>query len=120
MAAGVEALEKALTQSSEEDPLAPLAGSAPGLGPVLAARVLSKIGDDPHRFPTAASLTDLIKPRAPWKGVDEVEFATAEWVDWFNHRRIYDYCGDIPPAELEQAHYADHIQPDHELEMSHH
>lgn len=50
--------------------------------------------------------TELIKPRKPWKTVDEVEIATAEWVDWFNHRRLYQYCGDIPPAELEAAHYA--------------
>jgi putative transposase len=50
--------------------------------------------------------TELIKPRRPWKGVDEIEIATAEWVDWFNHRRLYEYCGDIPPAELEIAYYA--------------
>ena len=50
--------------------------------------------------------TELIKPRGPWKTADEVEIATAEWVDWFNHRRLYEYCGDIPPAELETAHYA--------------
>lgn len=50
--------------------------------------------------------TELIKPRKPWKGVDDVEIATAEWVDWFNHRRLYEYCGDIPPAELEAAYYA--------------
>ena len=35
-----------------------------------------------------------------------VEYATAEWVDWFNHRRLYEYCGDIPPAELEDLYYA--------------
>jgi putative transposase len=51
--------------------------------------------------------TELIKPTGPWKNVDEVEIATAEWVDWFNHRRLYEYCGDIPPAELETA-YAQH------------
>ena len=50
--------------------------------------------------------TELIKPRKPWKTVDDVELATAEWVDWFNHRRLYEYCGDIPPAELETAYYA--------------
>lgn len=50
--------------------------------------------------------TELIKPRKPWRTVDEVEIATAEWVDWFNHRRLYEYCGDIPPAELEDAYYA--------------
>ena len=52
--------------------------------------------------------TELIKPRGPWKGIDAVEIATAEWVDWFNHRRLYEYCGDIPPAELEAAYYAQH------------
>lgn len=50
--------------------------------------------------------TELIKPRGPWKTVDDVEYATAEYVDWFNHRRLYEYCGDIPPAELEAAYYA--------------
>lgn len=64
--------------------------------------------------------TELSKPRAPWRGVDEVEFATAEWVDWFNHRRLYEYCGDIPPVELEQAYCTGHSQPVNELELSHH
>ncbi|MGY1937717.1 IS3 family transposase [Nocardia gipuzkoensis] len=50
--------------------------------------------------------TELIKPRGPWRSVDHVELATAEWVDWFNHRRLYQYCGDIPPAEMETAYYA--------------
>jgi putative transposase len=52
--------------------------------------------------------TEVIKPRGPWKSVDDVEITTAEWVDWFNHRRLYEYCGDIPPAELEAAYYAQH------------
>src|SRR5690606_10869380 len=47
--------------------------------------------------------TELVKPRRPWKGFDDLEIATAEWVDWFNHRRLYEYCGDMPPAELEAA-----------------
>jgi len=50
--------------------------------------------------------TELIKKSGPWRGVDHVELATAEWVGWFNHRRLYEYCGDVPPAEMEQAHYA--------------
>ena len=50
--------------------------------------------------------TELIKPRGPWRTVDQVEIATAEWVDWYNFRRLYRYCGDIPPAELETAYYA--------------
>jgi putative transposase len=50
--------------------------------------------------------TELIKPRGPWKTLDQVELATAEWIDWFNYRRLYEYCGDIPPADLEEAFYA--------------
>jgi hypothetical protein len=38
----------------------------------------------------------LIKKLGPWRSVDHVELATAEWVDWFNHGRLYEYCGDIP------------------------
>ena len=49
--------------------------------------------------------TELIKPRKPWRSVDDVEFATAEWVDWYNHRRLYQYCGDMPPADLETIYY---------------
>ena len=45
--------------------------------------------------------TELIKPRKPWRTVEQVEYATAEWVDWFNHRRLNEYCGVVPPAELE-------------------
>ncbi len=51
-------------------------------------------------------MTELIRPRGPRRSADHVELATAEYVDWFNHRRLYQDCGDIPPAELEAAHYA--------------
>jgi putative transposase len=49
--------------------------------------------------------TELVKPRGPWRTVEQVEIATLEYVDWFNHRRLYEACGDIPPAELETAYY---------------
>ena len=49
--------------------------------------------------------TELIKPRGPWRTVEQVEIATLEYVDWFNHRRLYEACGDIPPAELETVYY---------------
>ena len=55
--------------------------------------------------------TELIHPGKPWKTVEDVELATARWVDWFNNRRIYRQCGDIPPAELESAHYAQARRP---------
>ncbi|KBS74232.1 hypothetical protein X453_01529 [Mycobacterium tuberculosis XTB13-262] len=40
--------------------------------------------------------TELIKPGKPWRSIEDVELATARWVDWFNHRRLYQYCGDVP------------------------
>jgi hypothetical protein len=49
--------------------------------------------------------TELIKPRGPWRTAEQVEIATLEYVDWFNHRRLYEACGDVPPAELETAYY---------------
>ena len=52
--------------------------------------------------------TELIRPGGPWRTVEQVEIACLEWVDWFNHRRLFEACGDIPPAELEAAHYRHH------------
>ena len=49
--------------------------------------------------------TELIKPRGPGRTAEQVEIATLEWIDWFNHRRLYQACGDIPPADLETAYY---------------
>ena len=49
--------------------------------------------------------TELIKPQGPWRTVEQVEIATLEYVDWFNHRRLFEACDDIPPVELEAAHY---------------
>lgn len=59
--------------------------------------------------------TELIKLRGPWRTVEQVEIATLEYVDWFNHRRLHSAAGDIPPAELEAAHYRQHArQPEPE------
>ena len=44
--------------------------------------------------------------RGPWRSFEAVEFATFEWVDWFNHRRLLEPIGNIPPAEAEDRHYA--------------
>jgi putative transposase len=49
--------------------------------------------------------TELIKPRGPWRTAEQVEIATLEYADWYNHRRLFEACGDIPPAELETAYY---------------
>ena len=52
--------------------------------------------------------TELVKARRPWRGFDDLEIATAEWVDWYNHRRPFEYCDDLTPVEAETAHYAHH------------
>ncbi len=49
--------------------------------------------------------TEVIHPNGPWRGVDEVEFATLEWVNWFNQRRLLEPIGNVPPAEFEEIYY---------------
>lgn len=49
--------------------------------------------------------TEVIRPRGPWRSLDAVEYATLEWVDWFNHRRLLEPIGNIPPAEHEASYY---------------
>jgi len=49
--------------------------------------------------------TEVIRRRGPWRNLDAVEFATLEWVDWFNNRRLLEPIGNIPPVELETAYY---------------
>jgi transposase InsO family protein len=49
--------------------------------------------------------TEVIRKRGPWKGLEDVEYATLEWVDWFNNRRLLSSIGDIPPVEFEKAYY---------------
>ena len=49
---------------------------------------------------------EVIHRRGPWRNAEAVEFATLEWVDWFNHRRLLEPIGNIPPAEAEARYYA--------------
>ncbi|MCX5567561.1 MULTISPECIES: IS3 family transposase [Alcaligenes] len=49
--------------------------------------------------------TEVIHRRAPWKTKAAVELATLEWVSWFNHQRLLESIGDIPPAEAEERYY---------------
>jgi len=54
---------------------------------------------------------EVIHRRGPWRNIESVEFATLEWVDWFNHRRLLEPIGNIPPAEAEANFYAALEQP---------
>ena len=49
--------------------------------------------------------TELVRNKGPWRGLDDLELATLEWVDWFNYRRIHHELGRIPPAEFEDRYY---------------
>jgi len=55
--------------------------------------------------------TEVIRRCGPWRGIDEVEFATLEWVDWFNNRRLLGPIGYVPPIEFEQAYYRSQRTP---------
>jgi transposase InsO family protein len=49
--------------------------------------------------------TEVIRHRGPWRNLETVEFATLEWVHWFNHHRLLEPIGHIPPAEREMAYF---------------
>lgn len=49
--------------------------------------------------------TEVIHHRGPWRNLEAVEYATLEWVDWFNHRRLLEPIGNLPPVELEATYH---------------
>ncbi len=54
---------------------------------------------------------ELVRNKGPWKSIDDLEIAVAEYVDWFNHRRLHGEIGTIPPVELEDTHYRHNTAP---------
>jgi putative transposase len=50
---------------------------------------------------------EVVRRQGPWRSPEAVEFATLDWVDWFNHRRLLEPIGFVPPAEAEAAFYAE-------------
>ena len=55
--------------------------------------------------------TEVIRRRGPWRSLEDVEFATLEWVSWFNHRRLLEPIGYVPPVEHEEAYYRRQAAP---------
>lgn len=49
---------------------------------------------------------ELIRNRGPWRGIDDLEIAVAEYIDWFNHRRLHGEIGHVPPVEAETNFYS--------------
>ena len=54
---------------------------------------------------------EVIHRRGPWCSFEAVEFATLEWVNWFNNRRLLGPLGDMPPAEFEELYYTQPQSP---------
>ena len=75
------------------------------------AGALSSVGSRGDSYENALAETinglykaELVNRRGPWRSVAEVEVATAEWVHFWNTRRLHSACGNIPPAEFEAAY----------------
>ena len=49
--------------------------------------------------------TEVIRQQGPWRNIEDVEFATLKWVDWFNNRRLFEPIGNVPPREKEIEYY---------------
>ena len=54
---------------------------------------------------------ELIRNKGPWRSIDDLEIAVAEYIDWFNHRRLHGEIGLVPPVEYETEHYRHHHAP---------
>jgi len=79
---------------------------------LLEAGIEASIGTvgDAHDNALAESInglykTELINPGKPWRNAAHVEVETAAYLPWFNYERLFEFCGDIPPVELERNFY---------------
>ena len=79
---------------------------------LAAAGIAPSVGSQGDAFDNALAesviglyKTEVIRRRGPWRTLEAVEFATLEWVDWFNMRRLLGPIGDVPPAEFEAQYY---------------
>ena len=80
--------------------------------PASAPCRLPSLGRDPRtgsgpvlRGQVSLYKAELVERKGPWRGLDDLEYATLEWVDWFNHRRLFSAIGYVPPAEYEANLY---------------
>lgn len=77
------------------------------------AGVLASVGSTSDSYDNAMAeafnslfKAELIRNKGPWKNIDDLEIAVAEYIDWFNHRRLHGEIGLVPPVEFETQHYA--------------
>ena len=115
----LDALEQALHARAEHDGLVHHSDRGVQYVSILYTERLSEAGIEPSVGSVGDSYdnalaetiiglykTEVIRRCGPWRNVEEVEFATLEWVAWFNERRLLSSIGDIPPAEFEAMYYA--------------
>ena len=81
-----------------------------GLIHLAEAGAVASVGSTGYSYALAEVFNSLFKPelirhRGPWKSIDDLEIAVAEYIDWFNHRRLHGELGLIPPAEYEDTYY---------------
>jgi len=76
------------------------------------AGVVNSVGSKGDSYDNALAETvnglykaELIRRRKRWHSLEELELATAEWVHWWNESRLHSACGDVPPAEFEEAYH---------------
>ena len=62
--------------------------------------------------------TEVIRRRGPWRGLDDVELATLEWVWWFNHHRLLSPIGHVPPVEYEEKSGSHHTPHEGEVVLT--
>jgi putative transposase len=89
-------------------------GAAPSIGTIgdsydnaMAETMMGLYKTELYRNPAM-----LVENGGPWKGLDDLEIATARWVAWFNDERLHSELDDQTPAEVEAEHYAHQSQPD--------
>ncbi|HEV8526628.1 MAG TPA: integrase core domain-containing protein, partial [Actinomycetes bacterium] len=82
-----------------------LEGIAPSVGTVGDAYDNALMETVIGLFKTECIATTVFHP-GPYKTIADVEYATAGWVDWYNHRRLHGSLGMLTPTEYEHAHYA--------------
>jgi transposase InsO family protein len=68
--------------------------------------IATKIGCTAQTLNEWVKKAEVIHRRGSWRSFEAVEFATLEWVDWFNNRQLLEPIGNIPPAEAEERYYA--------------
>jgi putative transposase len=82
------------------------------------AGVVASVGSTGDSYDNAAAeafnslfKAELVRNKGPWKTIDDLEIATAEYIDWFNHRRLHGEIGMTPPAEFEDTYYRHNTAP---------